>query len=151
MLKTLFIYTATRSSVMSIKYYEAPDIKRLIDTIVTELEFIHINPKYVYCFRSRGSKSKRTIARVHSLEKLWQLAMKTHPRYLIEVIAERYDKLSQTDKEKVLIHELLHIPKGFSGGFRPHKGYINRKSIDKLHKRFQHSKKVKKVVSAGRR
>jgi predicted metallopeptidase len=122
---------------MGIKYYEAPDVKQLADTIITELRLTHINPQHIYCFRSRGSKSKRTIARIHSLEKLWQKALKTHPRYLIEVIAERYDKLSQTDREKVLIHELLHIPHGFSGGFRPHKGYINKKKIDQLHATFK--------------
>jgi predicted metallopeptidase len=122
---------------MGIKYCEAPDIKQAVDVIVKELGLNHIDPAHLYCFRSRGSKSRRTIARVHSLEKLWQQAMRTSPRYLIEVIAERYDKLSQTDKEKVLIHELLHIPKGFSGGFRPHKGYINQKTIDRLHEAFR--------------
>lgn len=125
---------------MGIKYYEASDVKQLVDTIITELRLTHIDPKHIYCFKSRGSKSKRTIARIHSLEKLWQKALKTHPRYLIEVIAERYDKLSQTDREKVLIHELLHIPKGFSGGFRPHKGYINKKKIDQLHAAFKQRK-----------
>jgi predicted metallopeptidase len=125
---------------MSIRYYDAPDVKQLTDIIVRELGFAHINSENVYCFRSRGSRSKRTVARVHSLEKLWQLAIKTQPRYLIEVIAERYDKLSQEDKEKVIIHELLHIPKGFSGGFRPHKGYITQKAIDKLHETYKRSK-----------
>ncbi|MGB9134284.1 MAG: putative metallopeptidase [Candidatus Bathyarchaeia archaeon] len=125
---------------MRIKYYEAPDVKQLTDAIVRELEFAHIDAENVYCFRSRGSKSRRTVARVHSLGKLWQQAMKTRPRYLIEVIAERFDRLSQEDKEKVIIHELLHIPKGFSGGFRPHKGYITQKAIDKLYQTLKHRK-----------
>ena len=55
------------------------------------------------------------------------------PAYVIEVICERYDRLSEEEKEKTLIHELLHIPNGFFGGFRPHKGYINNKRIEKLH------------------
>jgi len=122
---------------MSIEYYEASDVKQLVDKIVAELRFSHIDPQCVYCFRSRGSKSRRTVARIHSLGKLWQKALKAQPRYLIEVIAERYDKLCQIDREKVLIHELLHIPKGFSGGFRPHKGYINKRTIDKLHEAYK--------------
>lgn len=133
---------------MTIRYYDAPDMKKLADTIIMELKFTHINPKHVYCFRSRGSKSKRTIARIHSLEKLWQKALKTHARYLIEIIAERYDKLSQTEQEKVLIHELLHIPKNFSGGFRPHKGYINKKTIGKLHVALKRRKSIEVLAKS---
>jgi predicted metallopeptidase len=56
--------------------------------------------------------------------------------YLIEVISERYDRLSREEKEKVIIHELLHIPRGFAGGFRPHKGHITRRKIESLHLRL---------------
>jgi predicted metallopeptidase len=119
---------------MQIRYYEAPDIKTQVDTIVARLDFRHIEPSRIYCYRSQGSKSRRTVARIYSLGKLWQIALKTQAGYLIEVISERYDRLSQEEKEKVLIHELLHIPRGFSGGFKPHKGNITPKTIDKLHK-----------------
>ncbi len=88
----------------------------------------------VYCYRSKGSKSEGTVARIHALGKVWQEALRRPPAYVIEVISERYDSLSDEEKEKTLIHELLHIPKGFSGGFRPHKGYIDRKQIEKLHR-----------------
>jgi predicted metallopeptidase len=128
---------------MGIKYFAAADVKQLTDAIVEDLGFAHIRSEHVYCFRSLGSKSKRTVARVHSLGKLWQQAMETRPRYLIEVIAERFDRLSQEDKEKVIIHELLHIPKGFSGGFRPHKGYVTQKSVDRLHYALKHHQRVK--------
>jgi predicted metallopeptidase len=50
------------------------------------------------------------------------------------MIARNHRRLYRAEKEKVLIHELLHIPKGFSGGFKPHKGNINKKTIDNLHK-----------------
>jgi predicted metallopeptidase len=65
---------------------------------------------------------------------------------VIEVISERYDKLCETEKEKTIIHELLHIPKGFSGGFRPHKGYIDRKTVELLHKKLQEQRKSKDIV-----
>ena len=136
-LKTFFILKRFRRWVMGIKYYRAPDVKQLVKAIVVELGFSHIDSEHVYCFRSRGSKSRRTVARVHGLGRLWQLAMRTRPRYLVEVIGERYDRLSEADKERVIIHELLHIPRGFSGGFRPHKGYINKKKIDQLHETFK--------------
>ena len=127
---------------MKIRYVEAPDIQQLVGRIVAELDFNHVNLNGVHCFRSFGSKSKRTVARVHALGKLWQKALRTHPNYIIEVISERYDSLSQTEKEKILIHELLHIPKGFSGGFRPHKGYITRKKIDNLYEKLSRKNKL---------
>jgi len=118
---------------LTIKYTEALDIKELVDEIMDCLDLFHIVPQFVYCYRSIGSKSRRTIARIHGLGKIWQEALGRPPTYVIEVISERYDKLSGEDKEKTLIHELLHIPKGFSGGFRPHKGYISRKQVEELH------------------
>ncbi len=118
---------------MALEYTEALDVKMLADEIMDCLNLFHIVPQFVYCYRSKGSKSKHTIARIHGLGKIWQEALTRPPTYVIEVISEHYDKLSDEEKEKTVIHELLHIPKGFSGGFRPHKGYINKKQIEKLH------------------
>ena len=119
---------------MTISYVEAPDVKRLVDEIAEKLDFFHVVPQFVYCYRSHGSRSEQVIARIHGLGKIWQEALRKPPTYVIEVISERYDKMSREEKEKTLIHELLHIPKGFSGGFRPHKGYISKKRIEKLHR-----------------
>jgi predicted metallopeptidase len=121
---------------LPLEYLEAPDVKRLTNEIVDSLGLFHVVPQFVYCYRSKGSKSKRTVARIHGLGKIWQETLRKPPTYVIEVISERYDKLSDEEKEKTLIHELLHIPKGFSGGFRPHKGYVNRKRVEKLHKKL---------------
>ncbi len=123
---------------MSIRYFEAPDVKELVEQIVFKLGFSHVELSCIYCYRSTNSKSRRTVARIHSLGKLWQKALSSHSAYLIEVISERYDRLSTEEKEKVIIHELLHIPQGFAGGFRPHKGYITQHKIDSLHSRLLH-------------
>ena len=119
---------------MTLEYMEAPDVKRLVDEIVDRLDLFHVVPQFVYCYRSRGSKSKHIIARIHGLGRIWQEALRRPPAYVIEVISEHYDKLSDEEKEKTLIHELLHIPNGFSGGFRPHKGYIDKKRVERLHR-----------------
>jgi len=121
---------------LTLKYLEAPDVKQLIDKIVDNLDLSHVVTQSVHCYRSKGSKSKRIIARIHGFGKIWQEALGLPPAYVIEVLSERYDRLAQEDKEKTLIHELLHIPKGFKGGFRPHKGYISKKKVDKLHKEY---------------
>jgi predicted metallopeptidase len=52
--------------------------------------------------------------------------------------------MSNEDKERTLIHELMHIPGGFSGGFRPHKGYVERKNVETVYKKLQSDRAVKK-------
>ncbi|MEM2904124.1 MAG: putative metallopeptidase [Candidatus Bathyarchaeia archaeon] len=121
------------------RYEDAPDVKRLVEEIVLKLELRHIPPGGILCLRSYGSKARWTTARIHSLSRAWQNALKLEPRYLIEVISERYDRLSEEGKEKTVIHELLHIPEGFKGGFRPHKGWVTSRRIDELYRRLKSS------------
>ena len=130
---------------MPIEYAEAADVKELADEIVECLDFFHVVPQFVFCFRSKGSVSERVIARIHGLGKIWQDALNLPPSYVIEVIAERYDRLSVEDKEKTIIHELLHIPHGFAGGFRPHKGYIDRQIVNDLHGKLRNQRAAKKT------
>ena len=125
------------------EYVEAPDVKKLVEEIVDSLGFSYVASQFVYCYRSKGSKSKRIIARIHGLTKLWQEALGQPPTYIVEVISERYDRLSEKEKEKTIIHELLHVPKGFSGGFRPHRGYIDRKQIENLYKMLLEKRALK--------
>jgi predicted metallopeptidase len=122
---------------MPIKYFKALDVKKCVDEIAEALDFFHVVPQFVFCIRSKGSKSTRTVARIHGLGKIWQETLNLPPYYVIEVISERYDKLSEEQREKTLIHELLHIPHGFSGGFRPHKGYINNEIVERLYKKLK--------------
>jgi len=118
---------------MKIRYEGAHDVKVLVDEIIKAVNFYHVKSERVICIRSRGSKSKRIIARIHGLPRVWQESLNMKPYYLIEVISENYDNISEEEKEKTIVHELLHIPKNFKGGFRHHKGWINRKKIESLH------------------
>ena len=122
---------------MPIEYFEAADIKEKVDSITESLELFHVVPQFVYCVRSRGSQSRRILARIHGLGRIWQEALRRPPAYIIEVVSENYDPLPEDEKEKTLIHELLHIPKGFSGGFHPHKGYVDRKTVELFYKKLQ--------------
>jgi predicted metallopeptidase len=134
---------------MPIKYLPAPEVKKQVDEIASSLDLFHIVPQFVFCIRSRGSKARRTIARIHGLGKIWQEVLNLPPSYTIEVISEIYDKMSREEKEKTLIHELLHIPGGFSGGFRPHKGYVERKTVELLYKRLQQARASKNSDSCS--
>lgn len=115
-----------------IEYSEAPGVKRLVDDIVDRLSLFHIVPQFIYCYRSKGSKSKYAIARIHGLSKAWQRALREPPSYIIEVISERYDMLSEGEKQRIIIHELLHIPKTFSGGLRPHNTFFHNQILKEM-------------------
>lgn len=104
----------------NLEWNEAKDIKKDISKILRVLEFPHIKKARIFCFRTYGSKS-RSYARIWSFPKIFQLALGVAPAYVIEVLGKYYDKLSADEKKKVLIHELLHIPKNFSGALLPHR------------------------------
>ena len=56
---------------LTIEYVEAPDVKKLVDEIVDSLDLFHVVPQFLHCYRSHGSESKRIIARIHGLGKIW--------------------------------------------------------------------------------
>lgn len=128
------------------EWKSAPDIKREIAEITNYLPFSHLNLKRVICFRSFGSTSHAR-ARIWSFPRVWQLALATPATYIIEVISEKFDKLSQDEQKKILIHELLHIPRNFSGSLLPHRGRgkgINRHTVEKLFREYNLYSKLNK-------
>jgi len=120
---------------MKISYEEAPDIKRKISEIVSRLEMNHIPLDRVYCIRSKGSSSRNIIARCHALPKIMQQCLNVPASYIIEIISENFDDMNDDEKIRTLIHELLHIPKTFGGGFKHH-NTISKRKVESLFKRF---------------
>jgi len=119
-----------------IHFNPAPDIQKRLVQLIKQLDFNHINPKNIHSFRSTGSRS-RARARIWSFPKIWQLALKTDTHYAIEVLAEKFDHLRHSQQTKILIHELLHIPRTFSGGLRPHRTKtfrLNQRLVNKYFK-----------------
>ena len=117
----------------------APDIQKQIKTIVKSINLTHLNPKQIVCFRSQGSKA-RARARIWSLPRIWQMALNVKAHYCIEVISEKYDHLKEDDRNRILIHELMHIPKNFSGALLPHRNRgtdINNRNIEVLFRLFK--------------
>lgn len=97
----------------------APDIRRQLKQVLRTGDYPHIKVSRVFCFRSHGSTA-RARARIWAFPKIWQLALNTDPAYIIEVLSEKFDHLSDKDQTRVLVHELAHIPKNFSGSLLPH-------------------------------
>ena len=120
------------------KYEYAPDLQAKMEEIVAALEMSHVDISRVKCFRSLGSSTKRTIARCHTIGKLMQKAMDVKAHYTIEFL-ERFDRMSKKDQEKVIIHELMHIPKTFGGGFRQH-DFVCEQNVEVMHEKFMNLK-----------
>jgi predicted metallopeptidase len=122
-------------------YEVAPDVQKDLEEIVRMLpdDFPHVDTRRVICYRSRGSTA-RIYARIWSLPGIFSHALGVEPHYVIEVV-ERYDRSPREEREKTLIHELLHIPKTFSGALVPHKCF--GKKIDCAREGELHEKLVR--------
>jgi predicted metallopeptidase len=116
-----------------IEYHPAEDIDARVKEILRKLRMTHIDEARLICLRSKGSGSRRVIARCHGLSRVMQLALGKKPHYVIEVLSERFDPLNEEDQTKVLIHEILHIPHSFGGGFRSHKPFVTRAKVQRMY------------------
>lgn len=121
-----------------LEWEQAEDVKHSLKEILNVLDFSHVDFSRIFCFRTRGSKS-RSYARIWSFPKVFQRALNIKPAYVIEVLGRHFDKLDTDGKKKVLIHELLHIPKNFSGALLPHRSHGRRLEIlaNKLFKEYK--------------
>lgn len=103
----------------SLEWERASDIKSDIGQILKVIDMPHVDSSRIFCYRTTGSKS-RSYARIWAFPKIFQDALDLKPAYVIEVLSRHFDHLSDDDQKKVLIHELLHIPKNFSGALLSH-------------------------------
>ena len=129
---------------MGIKYEYAPDLQIQAEEI-SKVLFPHVKISNISCVRSYGGRARGTIARCHALGKVMQMAMRTKAFYAVEFITEQFEKLPEDEKTRVIIHELMHIPKTFGGGF-VHHDYVTERNVDKL---FNHYVKLKKMGENG--
>lgn len=120
-----------------IKYEKAPDIESRLAEISKRLGMGHIDMSRVVAIRSSGSRSRYILARCHTLPRIVQTAFKVPAHYLIEIVSENFDRLSPGEQTRTLIHELMHIPKSFGGGFRHHRPYVNRRTVERMYNLYK--------------
>lgn len=121
---------------------KAEDIQALVEDLVVTLDKPYLNQYRLICMRSRGNKA-RAYARIWNLPDIWQKALDVGPYYVIEVLSQHFDHLSEDKKKQVLIHELLHIPKTFSGALISHghpSAPVNERAVKKLWKEYLEKK-----------
>lgn len=116
---------------LKFSWEKAQDIKVRTQILVEKLGIDHVNPKRVFFFRSTGSKT-RAYARTWGLPAIWQSALNIEPAYIIEVLSKYFDNLPTIEQDKVILHELSHIPKTFSGALTPHTKHKKGSFHDKL-------------------
>jgi predicted metallopeptidase len=119
---------------MGITYELAQDIQERVNEIGGIL-FPHVKLDSVVCLRSHGSSSRGTIARCHALGKAMQIALGRRGFYVIEVISKRFDRLPESEQTRTLIHELMHIPKSFGGGFIHH-NIVHERNVELEYQRY---------------
>jgi len=123
---------------MPIKYFPAPDIEQKAKEIC-EVAGINRDFSRIHFIRSRGSKSRGTLARCHATPKAIQAGLSIKAHYVIEIISEHFDKLDDKERTRTIIHEVLHIPEKMRGGFRHH-DFVCRKNIDKIYSHYSEKK-----------
>lgn len=129
----------TKTKSKNIRYEIAADIQIRLTDIVRILGLRHIDLEKVVCLRSYGSSARRVIARCHGMSKVLQIAMGVKAFYVLEFIAERFDGLNDSDQTETIIHEMMHIPKNFGGGFRHH-DHVTAKNVKGMLEKYRNEK-----------
>jgi predicted metallopeptidase len=127
------------------RYEKAEDLKIRSQEVVNRMGWNHIDLNNVGFVRSFGSSSRGTIARCHAMGKAMQLALDRKGFYLLEFISERFDKMSKEDQTRVIIHELMHIPKTFGGGFIHH-NKVNDKTVEIAYQELKNKECLNKFI-----
>ena len=115
----------------AIEWEKAFDIKKRVRHLISELDIDWLTASGIYCFRSTNAKT-RAYARIWGLGRIWQQALDLKPAYIIEVISEKFDRLPERQQDEVLLHEITHIPRNFSGSLVPHIRRGKRRFEDKV-------------------
>lgn len=114
-----------------IEWDDAKDVKRRIQKLSKNLSLDFVSTSRVFCFRSQYAKTS-AYARIWGLSRVWQKALGEKPAYILEVISEKFDRLDDKRQDEVLIHELTHIPRNFSGSLLAHTRRGKRSFKDRL-------------------
>ena len=112
-------YTRYKTKSAKVEWVRAIDITERLKRLSKVLDLNYLEVSQISCYRSYNSKA-RAYARIWGLGRLWQIELNQKPKYIIEVISEKFDNLNLEEKDKVIMHEIANIPKNFSGSLVPH-------------------------------
>lgn len=121
----------------NLQWHTSSQLQNRVAYLAQRCELSYIRPERVFCYESSGANT-RAYARIWGLNRIWQDTLAVAPSYILEVIGEKFNRLSSKDQDHVLIHELLHIPKNFSGALVAHKkkGGVNERRVRELYNTY---------------
>ncbi len=105
-------------------FENSSSVSSRVSSLISECSLEYINPDRIFCVESEGSRS-RAYARIWGLARIWQNTLNVGPAYVLEA-THRFQKLNTEEQNRVLLHELAHIPKNFSGALIGHNGLERR-------------------------
>lgn len=120
------------------QWHAADDLHTRLRGITQALGLSHVDPERVRCVRVEGSRAN-ALARIWGLPPVFQGALQLAPHYVIEFMMPAFDGLPREEQDRVIIHELLHIPRTFSGGIRPERSpslNINNRTVERYYRQY---------------
>jgi len=130
----------------------APDVQARLRGIARALGLAYIDPARIRCVRVEGARAN-ALARIWGLPHVFQGALHLAPCYVIEFMVPAFDRLSRQEQDRVIIHELLHIPRTFSGGIRPERSpslAINQRTVERYYRQYLAAMKRRPARGARR-
>lgn len=121
------------------RWEPAADLHARMRRIVRALGFDHVDASRVYCLRVYGARANAW-ARIWGLPAAFQHALGVPAVYVVEFLCPAFDHLPPDEQDRVIIHELLHIPTTFSGGVRPERSgslRIDRRTVERYYRRYR--------------
>lgn len=100
--------------------YEYSESLQVLAEDVSRRLFPHIKTSRIKCFRSYESSVKGIVGRCHALSGFMQKAMDCDAFYALEFFAEKFNEMSTEEKVKIVIHQLMHVPKSAGRDFNRH-------------------------------
>ena len=103
------------------------------------------------CLRTYGSRAN-ALARIWGLSQIFQQALNLKAHYVVEVMMPGFGRLSRAEQDRVLIHELLHVPSTFSGGLRPEESprvRISHRTVNRLYRLYLRNRRRTRSTAMG--
>lgn len=130
----------------------AGDLSNRLRRIVRALNLDYVDARRIRCVRVVGSRAN-ALARIWGLPPVFQDALRLQPHYVIEFMVPAFDRLPREEQDRVIIHELLHIPGTFSGGIRPERSRslsINRPTVERYYRQYLAAMRSRRTAGSRR-